>query len=94
MAVSRINWAPSVAEEVVQNFETLLATEPGTVPLERALGVPQDVVDQPVSAAAALLQAAIFTATETYEPRAPLTKVTVAADVEGRLKVTTKLGDS
>lgn len=88
-----INWAPTTAQEVVQNFETLLATEPGTVPLERALGVPQDVVDKPVSAAGALLQASIFAAARTYEPRAPLTKVEVSAGVEGKLSVTTQLGD-
>lgn len=88
-----INWSPTTAEEVVQNFDTLLATEPGTVPLARAMGVPQDVVDKPVPAAGALLQAAVFTAVRTYEPRAPLTKVTVASAGEGKIKVTTKLGD-
>ena len=50
--------APTQAEEVVQNVRTLLATAPGTVPLARALGVPQDMVDLPQSAAAARLQAA------------------------------------
>ncbi|AXD44197.1 hypothetical protein [Salmonella enterica] len=42
----RINWAPqTVVEEVLQNVSTILATQPGTVPYSRKLGVTSGLVD-------------------------------------------------
>ena len=86
-----INWAPTTAEEIVQNVETLLATAPGTVPLMRALGTPQDLVDQPESVVGAQLQAAVIKAVRTYEPRAAIQSVTLADGGDGRLVATAKL---
>ena len=88
-----INWSPNTADEVLQNVRTLIATEPGTVPFARDMGVPQDVVDSPESAAGALLQAAVFNTLSKYEPRAPLKKVTLTGDEEGKLQVSVQIGD-
>ncbi len=85
-----INWAPTVAEEVAQNVRTIVATETGSVPLARELGTPQDVVDQPQSAAGARLQASVVKAVRTYEPRALVTDVELEATVDGKLSVTVK----
>lgn len=42
----RINWAPqTVVEEVLQNVSTILATQTGTVPYSRKLGVTSGLVD-------------------------------------------------
>lgn len=87
----RINWSPTPEEEVVQNVSTLLATAPGTVPLARAMGTPQDVVDSPMSFAAADLQAAVIKAVRTYEPRVGV-RVTVAGNADGKLTATVKIG--
>ena len=87
-----INWSPTTVEEVVQNVNTLLATAPGTVPLARALGTPQDVVDLPQSAAGARLQADVIRAVRTYEPRVAVKSVTLSADADGTLVATATLG--
>lgn len=87
-----INWAPTQAEEVAQNVRTLLATAPGTVPLSRALGTPQDVIDQPESVVGARLQADVIRAVRTYEPRVAVKTVTLSASADGRLVATATLG--
>lgn len=87
-----INWAPTQVEEVVQNVNTLLATAPGSVPLARGLGTPQDLLDTPDSRAGALLQAAVVKAVRTYEPRVAVTKVTLTAAPNGLLSATVTLG--
>jgi phage baseplate assembly protein W len=80
-----INWAPSRVEEVIQNVRILLTTEPGTVPLSRALGTPQDLVDAPETVVGAGLQADVIRAVRTYEPRVKVKQVTLSADDDGRL---------
>ena len=87
-----INWAPRPEEELAQNVRTLLATEPGSVPLARGLGTPQDVIDTPSSAAAARLQAAVYQAVRTYEPRVGVQRVTLTADADGRLRAAVEIG--
>lgn len=87
-----INWSPTPAEEVVQNVETLLATEPGSVPFSRAMGTPQDVVDSPMSVAGARLQAAVIRAVRTYEPRVKVASIKLAAGEDGALDATAILG--
>lgn len=86
-----INWAPTEAEEVVQNVRTLLVTAPGTVPLSRLMGTPQDVVDQPESAVGARLQADVIKAVRTYEPRVKVQKVKLTATSDGKLTATAEL---
>ena len=68
---SGINFYPqTVAEEVVQNVRTILATRVGTVPLDRALGSSWDMIDQALPAAMQLARADVFDALERFEPRA------------------------
>lgn len=88
----KINWSPTPVQEVLQNVETLLATAPGSVPLARALGTPQDVLDTPESVAGAQLQAAAIKAVRTYEPRVSITGVALSATPDGKLSVTAKVG--
>jgi len=87
-----INWSPTLVEEVQQNVDCLLATAPGSVPLARALGTPQDLVDSPESTAGALLQANIMEAVATYEPRVKVKRVRLTADANGRLSATVSFG--
>jgi phage baseplate assembly protein W len=86
-----INWSPTSVEEVVQNVTTLLATAPGTVPLSRAMGTPQDVIDEPQSSAGARLQADVIKAVRTYEPRVSVRRVRLSADADGHLVATAEL---
>jgi phage baseplate assembly protein W len=88
-----INWAPTTTEEVIQNLDTLLATEPGSVPFARAMGTPQDVVDMPESIAGAQLQAAVIKAVRTYEPRVGIQSVKLTATADGKLSVTLDVGE-
>ena len=85
MAGRWINWQPSAVEEVMQCVRVLLSTSPGTVPLSRALGTPQDLVDQPESMVGAQLQAAVIRAVRTYEPRVKVKRVRLSLDSDGRL---------
>jgi phage baseplate assembly protein W len=86
-----INWSPTTAEEVVQNVNTLLATAPGTVPLSRLMGTPQDMVDQPESLVGAQVSAAVIKAVRTYEPRAKITGTQITATDAGKLTITAQL---
>lgn len=85
-------WSPTPVEEVMQNVATLIGTDTGSVPLARAMGTPQDIVDQPQSVAGAQLQATITRAVRTYEPRAEVESVALVPDADGRLKATVKIG--
>ena len=87
----KVNWSPTPAEEVVQNVRTLLATAPGTVPLARAMGTPQDVIDQPQNAVGARLQADVIKAVRLYEPRAEIKSVKLSASSDGKLVATAEL---
>jgi phage baseplate assembly protein W len=87
-----INWSPTPTEEVVQNVRTLLVTAPGSVPLARAMGTPQDVIDLPESAAGARLQADVIRAVRTYEPRVAIKSVKLDAGEDGKLVATATLG--
>lgn len=87
-----IIWSPTPVEEVLQNVNTLLATEPGTVPLARAMGTPQDVVDLPESVAGSRLQADVIKAVRTYEPRVAIKSVKLEATSDGVLVATATLG--
>lgn len=86
-----INWSPTLLQEVLQNVDALLATAPGDVPLSRALGTPQDVLDAPDSVAGARLQADVVRAVRTYEPRVAVRSVKLSATPDGRLIATAQL---
>lgn len=87
-----INWAPTTVQEVTQNVDTLLRTAPGSVPLSRALGTPQDVIDLPESAVGARLQADVIRAVRNYEPRVAIKSVKLSASADGKLVATATLG--
>lgn len=87
-----VNWKPStVLDEVLQNVNTLLGTAPGSVPLARELGTPQDALDTPQSAAGARLQADVIRAIRTYEPRVAAQSVSISATPDGKLSAVAKL---
>lgn len=87
-----INWAPAtVLDEVLQCVNTLLGTAPGSVPLTRALGTPQDALDTPENAAGARLQADAIRAVRTYEPRVAIRSLTLTATSDGKLTAVAKL---
>lgn len=86
-----INWSPTTAEEVVQNVTFLLKTAPGSVPLSRAMGTPQDVLDTPLSVAGARLQAQVIQAVRTYEPRVKVKAVRLSSSQEGKLAAVAEL---
>jgi phage baseplate assembly protein W len=86
-----INWAPTAGEEVAQNVRQLVKTAPGTVPLSRAMGTPQDALDTPISAAGARLQADVIRAVRTYEPRVRVQRVRLAPSSDGRLQAVAEI---
>ncbi len=75
----------TVAEEVVQNVRTILATRVGTVPFDRAFGADWDMVDRPLPVAQQLARAAFFDAVQKYEPRAVVEQMTFQQDEEGAM---------
>ena len=84
--LKRINFAPSsVVEEVLQNVRTLLNTIRGEVVLDRAFGMPADIVDMPIQKAQAALSSAIFTQIKRYEPRATVVQISFKGGVSGKL---------
>lgn len=87
----RIDWNATGGQAVAQCVRTILATEPGTVPMMRNLGVPQDIIDTPQSIAGARLQSAVVQALRTYEPRVKVKRVQLAADADGRLGATAEI---
>ena len=55
-----INFCPAtVAEEVVQNVRTIVATMVGTVPLDRDFGFSWEAVDRPLPVAQMLVKSAV-----------------------------------
>ncbi|HFZ7859778.1 TPA: hypothetical protein ACIO54_003349 [Salmonella enterica subsp. enterica serovar Potsdam] len=67
----RINWAPqTVVEEVLQNVSTILATQPGTVPYSRKLGVTSGLVDSQAPVFIAMATREIIQKVSEFEPRA------------------------
>lgn len=86
-SLSGVNFAPAtVAEEVLQNILTIVATVKGTVPLDRDFGLDGSVIDKPVNLAQARLTADIVEKVRKYEPRATIRKVTYAGDTTGLLR--------
>lgn len=71
-----VNFAPStVADEIIQNVRTILATVQNSVPLHRDFGVDASYIDKPVNQAMPMANAAIFDAVNEYEPRCEITKI-------------------
>lgn len=87
----RINWRPSISEEIEQNVRCLIVTAPGSVPLARDLGTPQDSVDLPESVAGGRLRNDVVTAVRIYEPRAKIRTIAIVGDADGHLTATAEL---
>ncbi|EAU4574899.1 hypothetical protein ABV602_004548 [Salmonella enterica] len=67
----RINWAPqTVVEEVLQNVSTILATQTGTVPYSRKLGVTSGLVDSQTPVFIAMATREIIQKVSEFELRA------------------------
>lgn len=82
-----VNFSPgSVAEEVYQNVNTVLATPVYSVPLNRAFGANTNMLDLPLPVAQAKLTAEIMQAIQKFEPRVTVTKVQFSVDaINGKL---------
>lgn len=75
----------SEAEEIIQNVQTIISTVKGTVPLDRAFGISEDVIDLPIQVAQAKLSNEIFDAIKKYEPRVTIEAIDFFADPTGKL---------
>lgn len=71
-----IDFAPgSEVAEIMQNLRTLYSTRKGSVPLDRDFGLSWDFLDKPYAVARNMLIAEIYEATEKYEPRAVIQRI-------------------
>ena len=80
-----VDFAPEGVMEILQNVRTILATRKGSVPLDRDFGISWNNVDQSLPAAKMLMRSEVIDAIERYEPRAKVTSVDFAEDVEGAM---------
>jgi phage baseplate assembly protein W len=85
--IANINLTPaSVAEEVVQNLNMLLATAKYSVPLDREFGISWESVDRPMAVAEAMIVSEIMEAVERCEPRAEIQNIKFARnELTGKL---------
>lgn len=91
-----INFAPtSKAAEILQNIRTIISTPKFSVPLDRNFGIDYSVLDSPTQVAQAKLAEEIINAIANHEPRAEVTGITFATDVDGIItpKVQVKLSE-
>ena len=88
-----VNFAPATTtEEIWQNVRTVLATPVYSVPLDRAFGVNEELLDLPMPVSQARLAAEIVQALQQFEPRVEVTKVTFTGDaLTGKLRPTVRL---
>lgn len=93
MALIMINWSPTNRERDIQTVRTLLATEAGRVPMARDLGIPEAIVDQPQTRAAAIVAAGIVDAVEKYAPDTEIESMTWTADMTGNFTPTVRLAN-
>lgn len=91
--VKEINFAPrTVAEEVIQNLQTILTTYKGTVPLDRDFGISMDLVDNPVRERLKVkIYNDMLNAIRRYEPRCSLLGIVVESDEDGKVQIGIKV---
>ncbi len=83
-----IDFAPRpLAAEVLQNVRTILATQRGSVPLDRAFGISWEHLDAPLPEAKMRMMADVIDAVRAYEPRAVIEQVDITADTGAALEV-------
>ena len=81
-----INISPKTeAEEIIQNVRTILATQKGTIPVDREFGLDGTVIDLPINLAKARLTNDIFQAIKRYEPRVSIERIDFTGDVSGKV---------
>ena len=90
-SLQKINFAPAnETEEILQNVRCIIATQKGTVPLDRTFGVDYDGIDLPIQQAQLMFRVAIIDAIQKYEPRAEVKSVEFEEDIDavadGQLK--------
>lgn len=80
-----------VEKNIYECLKTLYQTRAGEQILDRDFGISWDMLDQPLIAAAALLQSEIIQKTRRYEPRASVEKVSCTGDYDGNLRAEVKI---
>lgn len=71
-----VNFEPtSVVEEVIQNVKTIMATQKGTVPLDRDFGLDWSFIDKPLQVAQAIMSSQAVQQINKYEPRAKIVSI-------------------
>ncbi|MEG1491128.1 MAG: hypothetical protein RR394_02670 [Oscillospiraceae bacterium] len=78
-----INLSPKTrTEEILQNIGIVLATQKGSVPLCRDLGLSGEIIDQPINISKPLLVSEIISAISEFEPRAEVVEVSFKTDAD------------
>lgn len=86
-SISKIDLAPSSeAAEILQNVQTLINIEKGSIPLDREMGISERVIDMPIVQAEGKYSNEIFKNIRKYEPRATIGNITFKADINGKLQ--------
>lgn len=87
-----INFMPeSLYEEILQNVRTIVTTYKGSVPMDRAFGVSEKLIDTTLSYARAKLSGEIVQAIHEFESRVKVKRIDINADIEGRLEYALKI---
>ena len=76
---------PTEVQEILQNVLTICLTQKYTVPLDRMLGVEGEALDEAVSRVRAKYKREVVEAVKKYEPRARVSAIDFAADLNGRI---------
>ena len=83
---SGIVFAPvNETQEILQNVLTICLTQKYSVPLDRLLGVEGEFLDEAVSRVRAKYKNEVVQAVRKYEPRARVTAIDFATDLNGRI---------
>lgn len=85
--ISNIDLAPDTeVAEILQNVQTLINIEKGTIPLDREMGISEKIIDMPIVQAKGKYMNEIFNNIRKYEPRATIGNITFTADLNGTLQ--------
>ncbi len=86
ISASSINFAPeSEAEEVMQNIITICTTPRYSVPMDRALGIDGECLDEPVNSARTKICSEIVRAVNKFEPRAKVKAINFTGTQDGKI---------
>ena len=83
---SGVIFAPeNETQEILQNVLTICLTQKYSVPMDRLLGVEGEFLDEAVSRVRAKFKSEVVQAVRKYEPRARVTAIDFATDLNGRI---------